>query len=56
VRPKGGAFWPRLSSEAIKTLFYFGCRRTGAIDSQYFFLIKNFAEPLASVMVRTEAI
>jgi len=56
VRPKGGAFWPRLSPEAVKTLFYLGCRGTGTIGSTIFFLIKNFAEPLASVMVRTEAI
>jgi len=56
VRPKGGAFWPRLSPEAVKTPFCLGCRGTGAIGSTIFFLIKNFAEPLASVMVRTEAI
>jgi len=56
VRPKGGAFWSRLSPEAIKTLFCIGCRGTRAIGSIIFFLIKNFARPLASVMVRTEAI
>jgi len=37
ARPKGDAFWPWLSLEAIETLFCLGCRGTRAIGSQYFF-------------------
>jgi len=37
TRPKGTPFWPRLSPEAIESLFCLGCKETEAIGVQYFF-------------------
>jgi len=37
ARPKGTSFWPRLSPEAIASVFCLGSGRTEAIGVQYFF-------------------
>ena len=53
---KRGCLLASVITRGVKALFCFGCRGTRTIGSTIFFLIKNFAEPLTSVMVRTEAI